>query len=314
MASMRSGAIRLGNIAGINLYLHWSWFLVAVYEIQGRRGGYSSVAWNIAEYLTLFLIVLTHEFGHALATRSVGGTANQILLWPFGGVAYVSPPQRPGATLWAIAAGPLVNVVLAPLLFGAVEAARSLGLRGSNPDLYHYLVAVLWIDLYLLAFNILPIYPLDGGQILRSLLWFWLGRAKSLLVATVLGFIGIAAFIALAVYSGSVWFGAMSLYLVFNCWSGLRHALALLKLERLPRRPGFACPSCRTAPLIGEYWRCGQCQQVYDTFATAAVCPQCGARSAQTTCVDCRQSAPISEWAVGAHAGSGVVSSSFETR
>ena len=76
---MRSGSIRLGSIAGINLFLHWSWFLVAIYEIQGRRGGYSSVVWNIAEYLTLFLIVLTHEFGHALATRSVGGTANQIL-------------------------------------------------------------------------------------------------------------------------------------------------------------------------------------------------------------------------------------------
>ena len=311
---MRSGSIRLGNIAGINLYLHWSWFLVAIYEIQGRRGGYSSVAWNIAEYLSLFVIVLLHEFGHALACRSVGGTANQILLWPFGGVAYVDPPQRPGATLWAIAAGPLVNVVLAPLLFGLLRLGHSLGWKASNPDLYHYLFAVLVIDLYLLAFNILPIYPLDGGQILRSLLWFWLGRGKSLLVATVLGFVGIAAFIALAVYSESVWFGAMSLYLVLNCWNGLQHARALLKLEKLPRRPGFACPSCRTAPLVGEYWRCQQCQQVYDTFATAAVCPQCGARSAQTTCVDCRKSAPISEWAVGAHAGPGVVSSSFEMK
>ena len=311
---MRSGSIRLGSIAGINLFLHWSWFLVAIYEIQGRRGGYSSVVWNIAEYLTLFLIVLTHEFGHALACRSVGGTANRILLWPFGGVAYVDPPQRPGATLWAIAAGPLVNVVLAPLLFGLFRLGHSLGWKVSNPDLYHYLFAVLVIDLYLLAFNILPIYPLDGGQILRSLLWFVLGRAKSLLVATVLGFVGIAAFIALAVYSESVWFGAMSLYLVLNCWNGLQHARALLKLEKLPRRPGFACPSCRVAPLVGEYWRCQQCQQVYDTFATGAVCPQCGGRSAQTTCVDCRKSAPISEWAVGAHAGSAVVSSSFETR
>jgi Zn-dependent protease len=314
MPSMRSGAIRLGNIAGINLYLHWSWFLVAVYEIQGRRGDYSSVAWNIAEYLTLFLIVLTHEFGHALATRSVGGTANQILLWPFGGVAYVSPPQRPGATLWAIAAGPLVNVALAPLLIGAVIAGRSMGWSQSMPDLYQYLWQVLRIDLGLLIFNMLPIYPLDGGQILRSLLWFVLGRGKSLLVATVVGFLGLAALIVDAVLQQSLWTGLIALYLLLNCWNGLQHARALLKLEKLPRRPGFACPSCRTAPLIGEYWRCQQCQQVYDTFATAAVCPQCGARSAQTTCVDCRQSAPISEWAVGAHTGSGVVSSSFEMK
>src|SRR5580693_2440986 len=148
MPSGRQGSIHLFRLAGVDLYLHWSWFLVAAWEIQGRNGRYSSMVWSVLEYLTLFLIVLTHEFGHALATRSVGGTANQILLWPFGGVAYVSPPQRPGATLWAIAAGPLVNVVLAPLLWGALLAARSLGWDASNPDLYHYLFAVLWIDVY----------------------------------------------------------------------------------------------------------------------------------------------------------------------
>src|ERR1035441_7622581 len=110
MPSGRQGSIHLFRLAGVDLYLHWSWFLVAVYEIQLRRGGYSSVMWNVLEYLALFLIVLTHEFGHAMACRSVGGTANQILLWPFGGGAYVSPPQRPGGTLWSIAAGALGNV------------------------------------------------------------------------------------------------------------------------------------------------------------------------------------------------------------
>ena len=62
------------------------------------------------------LIVLIHEFGHQLACRSVGGQTHDIVLWPLGGVAYVSPPQRPGAQLWSIAAGPLVNVILFPIL------------------------------------------------------------------------------------------------------------------------------------------------------------------------------------------------------
>jgi Zn-dependent protease len=75
-------------------------------------------SWSIAEYLGLFLIVLTHEFGHAMACRQVGGTANRIMLWPLGGVAYVDPPQRPGAMLWSIAAGPLVNVALIPVFYG----------------------------------------------------------------------------------------------------------------------------------------------------------------------------------------------------
>src|SRR5579862_325287 len=109
MPSKVQGSIHLFKVAGVDLYLHWSWFFVALYEIQSRRGQYSSVTWNVLEYLALFAIVLMHEFGHALACRQVGGTANRILLWPFGGVAYVNPPQRPGATLWSIAAGPLVN-------------------------------------------------------------------------------------------------------------------------------------------------------------------------------------------------------------
>ena len=164
-----------------------------IYEIQSRQGRYTSVVWSALEYLALFLIVLLHEFGHALACRQVGGTANQIVLWPLGGVAYVDPPQRPGATLWSIAAGPLVNVALLPILFAAFWMSRSLGWAQRCP-MPRLLRAVLWIDVGLLVFNMLPIYPLDGGQILRSLLWFPLGRARSLMVATVLGMVGIVGF------------------------------------------------------------------------------------------------------------------------
>ena len=107
----RQGSIRLFRLLGIDVFLHWSWFLVALFEINARSRSYSSFTWNVLEYLALFLIVLVHEFGHALACRQVGGVANQIVLWPLGGVAYVDPPQRPGATLWSIAAGPLAGIV-----------------------------------------------------------------------------------------------------------------------------------------------------------------------------------------------------------
>src|SRR5436309_11746717 len=110
MGSIRQGSIRLFRFAGIDLFLHWSWFVVAAFEISAGSKRYSSPLWNVLEYLALFLIVMLHEFGHALACRQVGGTANQIVLWPLGGVAYVNPPPRPGATLWSLAAGPLVNL------------------------------------------------------------------------------------------------------------------------------------------------------------------------------------------------------------
>lgn len=294
----RRGSFHLFRFSGIDVFLHWSWFLVAVYEIQTRSGSYSSIIWNIAEYVALFLIVMLHEFGHALACRQVGGRANQIVLWPLGGVAYVDPPQRPGATLWSIAAGPLVNVALTPIL-GALYfgLAPALGWTSNARDLNHLLYAVFWINVGLLAFNILPIYPLDGGQILRSLLWFVMGRGRSLLVATILGFVGVAGFFILALWMGSVWYGALAVFMLMNCWGGLQHARELLRIAKLPRRDGFTCPSCKIAPPIGEFWRCGHCRQSFDTFATGAVCPHCGARYATTRCLDCGEQNPLEQWA-----------------
>ena len=99
MTPTRSGSIRLFRLWGIDVHLHWSWFLVAVYSISNRIPNYTSPVWGVLEYLALFLIVVMHEFGHALACRQVGGRADQIVLWPLGGVAYMAPPSRPGATL-----------------------------------------------------------------------------------------------------------------------------------------------------------------------------------------------------------------------
>jgi Zn-dependent protease len=304
MPTGRQGSIHLFRFSGIDVFLHWSWFLVAAYEIQLRKGLYSSVTWNVLEYLALFLIVLLHEFGHALACRQVGGRADRIVLWPLGGVAYVDPPPRPGATLWSIAAGPLVNVVLLPVLFVAVTMSRTAGMAATSPDLYALLRATLYINLGLLIFNILPIYPLDGGQILRSLLWFVMGRARSLMVATILGLIGVAGFIGLAIWAQSVWYGALAAFMLMNCWSGLQHARALLRLAKLPRRDGFACPTCKTSPPVGEYWQCGKCGQPFDMFQTHGVCPHCSTQYAQTKCLDCGRLNPLNDWMVGSLAPS----------
>jgi len=294
----RRGSFRLFQFAGINVYVHWSWFLVAVYCIQFRTHEYSSMTWNVLEYLSLFAIVLTHEFGHQLACRQVGGKTHDIVLWPLGGVAYVSPPQRPGAQLWSIAAGPLVNVVLVPIL--TVLLSLSGGhpsLQGIEPNEYAEFLNNIWlINLILLIFNMLPIYPLDGGQILRSLLWFVLGRANSLMAASIIGFIGVAVLIGLAVLAHSVWIGIMCVFILLNCWGGLRQARALARIAKLPRRDGFACPVCKIAPPVGAIWRCGKCGKPFDTFATQAVCPNCGTQFSATQCLDCGSTRPIGEW------------------
>lgn len=291
--------IKLFRVAGIQVYLSWWWFLAAVYEIQVQRAAYTSLAWNIAEYLALFAIVLTHEFGHAFATRSVGGRADRIMLWPLGGVAYVDPPQRPGATLWAIAAGPLVNVALAPLLYVANVATRPAGWPYATTDIHTLLHDVFLINLVLLVFNIMPVYPLDGGQILRSLLWFVMGRGKSLMAATVIGFFGVAGFLALAVYWHSLWLGLIAIYAGSNCWSSFQVAKRMVAQEKIPRRMGLRCPSCKVSPPIGPFWGCANCRQSFDTFETGGRCPHCGAQYDVTACLDCRRSAPQQEWTAG---------------
>jgi Zn-dependent protease len=307
MPSNVRGSIHLFKMGGVDLYLNWSWFFVALFEINSRRGRYSSVAWNALEYLALFSIVLLHEFGHAMACRQVGGTANRILLWPFGGVAYVNPPQRPGANLWSIAAGPLVNVALLPLLLAVFAFARMHGWAHLIPDLYFFVQAILAIDVGLLVFNMMPVYPLDGGQILRSLLWFIVGRGRSLLVVTILSFIGIAGLMGLAVWTRSMWSGAIAVLMLVNCWGGLQHARALLRIAKLPRRRGFACPSCRSAPPLGNCWKCGHCGQEFDTFQAHAVCPYCSAQYSVTMCLDCGKSRAMHEWIVDPVAAAGVV-------
>ena len=300
MTPTRQGSIRLFHFAGIDVYVHWSWFLVAVYGISLRTGGYSSMAWPVMEYVALFLIVLMHEFGHALACRQVGGQANQIVLWPLGGVAYVAPPPRAGATLWSIAAGPLVNVVLAPVFSVLWWLGYSLGWAEATPNVYAFVKAICIMNWALLIFNMLPIYPLDGGQILQSLLWFVLGRARSLMVATIIGFIGVAGLIVVAIWAHAVWFGIMCVFILMNCWSGLMHARVLAKVAKMPRHGGFACPSCRQAPIIGPLWRCEKCLKPFDTFETHATCPHCGALFPVTRCPECGTAHSLSEWVAAA--------------
>jgi len=229
--------IRLFEAFGITVYLHWSWLVVAVFEIQMRSNRYHSPGWNVAEYLTLFAIVLVHEFGHALACRSVGGKADRIILWPLGGVAYVSPPMRPGAMLWSIVAGPLVNVALLPLTL------PWLWLPG-NSDPNEFLRSVAGINLILLIFNLLPIYPLDGGKILWALLWFVIGQGRALLVASVIGLFGAAGLGAVALWIGDFWLGILALFAAVQAWVGFKSAREMRRRQNIPMRAGFACPSC----------------------------------------------------------------------
>ncbi len=241
---MQGGSISLFRVAGIQVSLHFSWFLVAVYQLTSRPHGYEMRVFAIYEYLALFLIVLLHEFGHAFACRQVGGIANRILLWPFGGVAFVRPPPRPGAELWSIAAGPLVNVALIPVLLLLRIFVVRTGLAFSAPDAYRLVGMIGYINIAILVFNLLPIYPLDGGQILRSLLWYPFGRIRSLQIASVIGLLGGALLTVYAFTTGSIWLVILTFFLLTQAVTGWQQAKAL-RLEEETLQPASATPAER---------------------------------------------------------------------
>lgn len=288
------GAIRLFRAFGINVYLHWTWALAAVFLIQWKQDDYSSLVWPVLEYLSIFAIVLLHEFGHALACRSVGGTADRIMLWPLGGVAFVSPPLRPWPYLWSIAAGPLVNVVLMPL-FWLLVMFDATGRLTVSPDVSYFLQSLLWINLVLLVFNLLPLFPLDGGQLVRGVIWLFAGPWKSLTIASAMGIAGGVALGAVALlWLQSLWMAVLVAFLLMQCVQGFKQGRALSRLLDAPRRPGVACARCRQNPPVGTLWRC-ECGQDLDSFESLS-CPNCGRPQHMIACPFCGQTAPREVW------------------
>jgi Zn-dependent protease len=299
------GSFRLFRVAGINVYLHWMWFVVAYVQISYGSDVFHHQGWNALLYVSIFAIVLLHEFGHALACRSVGGRAREIVLWPLGGIAYVSPPARPGPVLWSIAAGPLVNVVLLVPTFAFLFYSASHGWHESFHDLHEFVKYIAWLNLGLLLFNILPIYPLDGGQILHALLWFGLGRWRSLQIVSITGIaLGGALFLLIvalgAVYGGgfgSIMMGVVAIFIILRSITGFQQARAVLMLLDLPRHDDCTCPHCQINPPRGAFWVCSEhCQTRFDLFDTRGRCPGCGAWYLRPDCPHCGRVSHIDRW------------------
>jgi len=171
---------KLGRVAGIDLYLHPSFFILLAFFATG----------GIEQLLLItaaFGCVVLHEYGHALMARAFGIGTEDITLYPIGGVARLRRmPKAPGAELLIALAGPAVNVAIA-LILALLIALGLLGGPGFGLPLLDFAVSLLWINVGLALFNLVPAFPMDGGRIFRALLSGWLGRERATMVAAGLG-------------------------------------------------------------------------------------------------------------------------------
>lgn len=233
-------SIRIFRVAGITVRVHlftvvFLLFMV-IWSILPSQMGFGFMALAMA---ALFLVVLAHEFGHCVACRWMGGTADRIVLLPIGGLALTHPADNWQAHLATSAGGPAVNLLIAPLTAAALFAfglgdhvvfnplAPSLALaspdfQASSTIAAYAKVGLWWLhytNLILLAFNVLvPAFPLDGGRMLQAALWSRVGYRRAMELSVVVGFIAGTLLVGFGLASNQTIIVAIAALCIWSCW------------------------------------------------------------------------------------------------
>jgi len=220
-------SFRLGRIAGIEIGIHYTWILAFVLFSwllaqsifpQINPGFTVTTYWilGIAGTLLLFISVLLHELAHSLVAQSRGLPVSNITLFIFGGVSNLSEePERPRIEFFMAIVGPLTSLALAGVFWGVVQLLGTD--RGPITALLSYLSLT---NLYLALFNLLPGFPLDGGRVLRSILWSTTHNLnKATNIAAIVGRLFGWGFIAYGVYITFIYGDFVSgLWIAFIGW------------------------------------------------------------------------------------------------
>lgn len=227
-------SVTAGHFWGVRIRIHFLFFAYLVYQLV--TGG--DLLWTLQYFAILFGSVLLHEFGHCAGCRSVGGKAEDILLWPLGGLARVSPPHTPWANFVTVACGPLVNVVLAAGAYLALAIWQGTDIPvGFNPfspwinfsfGPWVKLVSLCFIiNYYLLLFNLaLAFYPFDGGRLIQVAMWYRMGYGKSMYWAARIGMFIAIGVAVIAFLSSQRMLVFIAIFGLFECMKQLQQLRA----------------------------------------------------------------------------------------
>ncbi|TIX71057.1 MAG: site-2 protease family protein, partial [Mesorhizobium sp.] len=184
-------SLNLGTIAGTTVRVHFTFLLLLVwiwlthYRIGGTPAAWEGVAFIIA----VFACVVLHEFGHIAAARYFGIGTPDITLLPIGGVARLERmPEEPGQEFVIAVAGPLVNVAIAALIFALLGGSAGVEqMAGIEDPRMNFLARLAGVNVFLVLFNMIPAFPMDGGRILRAALAARLSWSRATQIAATIG-------------------------------------------------------------------------------------------------------------------------------
>jgi Zn-dependent protease len=197
------GSLKIARIFDIPVYVHWSFGLLFLF-VAYMGNTWQGILFQSIYVLALFVCVVMHEYGHALSAKKYGVTTQDIIILPIGGVARLNKmPEKPFQEFIVAIAGPAVNVVIAIVLYIAKYFLETY-LNTHDTEsfwltaIYEFFETLLISNIFLVVFNMIPAYPMDGGRVLRALLSIRLGRTRATKIASVLGQIFAVLFIIAA--------------------------------------------------------------------------------------------------------------------
>ena len=221
----------MGKLAGIDVFIHFTFFLLLawiafIHYSQNQSVG--AALTGIIFILVVFACVVLHELGHALTAKKYGIKTRDIILLPIGGVARLEKmPDKPKQELWVALAGPAVNIVIAALLGIYLYVTNSFTPIGQLATATAtFAERIMAVNIFLVVFNMIPAFPMDGGRVLRALLATRLPYPKATQYAATLGQ-GIAVLFGIV----GLFYNPLLLFIAFFVWIGAAQETRLTQMK-----------------------------------------------------------------------------------